>query len=162
TGVTGATGPTGATGATGPTGVTGATGPGSLLGTPAQSTDTVSLTVGTETPILTTTVTSSAGQNIKLDSMAEVDIIIGPATTFEYSIIFTLYRNNGAIAQVSVDSQDEKSAGSVRVYGDVPNLTWIDTPGAGTQTYEVRINVTGTNLLAANVNTRALNAVIFD
>ena len=42
-----------------------------------------------------------------------------------------------------------------------PNMTWIDTPAAGTHTYEIRITVTGTNIVSATALTRALNAVLF-
>ncbi|MEK4445144.1 hypothetical protein N1I81_04295 [Bacillus sp. FSL M8-0052] len=94
--------------------------------------------------------------------MAEVDIVIGPATAFSYSVIFSLIRNGEVVAEVSADAQDEKSAGTVRVYSEIPNITWIDIPGAGSQSYEIRLNVTGTNLLSATVNTRSLNAIIFD
>jgi len=40
-------------------------------------------------------------------------------------------------------------------------MTWIDTPAAGTHTYEIRITVTGTNIVSATALTRALNAVLF-
>jgi hypothetical protein len=40
------------------------------------------------------------------------------------------------------------------------NTTWIDTPAVGTHTYEIRITVTGTNIVSTTALTRALNAVL--
>ncbi|MFT0826198.1 hypothetical protein VSK92_17520 [Bacillus swezeyi] len=76
------------------------------MAAPAQSNAPQSLTIGTEFSVLTTTVTTLAGQSVKLDSMAEIDIIVGPSASFQYSIGFGLYRNGEVIVQVSEDQQD--------------------------------------------------------
>ncbi|WFA07610.1 hypothetical protein [Bacillus sp. HSf4] len=131
------------------------------MASPTQSNMPLTLTIDTELSVLATTVSTSDGQSVKLDSMAEVDIIVGPAGLFQYSIVFSFYRNGEVIAQVTEDNQGEKSTGLIRLYSDIPNLTWVDNPGSGTQTYELRITVTGNNILTASANTRSLTAVIY-
>ncbi|WP_277752125.1 hypothetical protein [Halobacillus salinus] len=167
TGPTGEVGPTGATGPTGPTGpigATGATGPsgGSSLFGFDQTETSLSLTTGVETSILSVPIVTELGQTVKIDTMAEVDIVAGLATTFIYSIDFVLYRNGSIIANVTESNEGDKPSGIVRLFSDIPNLTWLDTPGAGAHNYEIRVTVTGTNLLTVTVNTRSLNIIGLD
>ena len=157
-GPAGPTGADGASGSTGPAGPTGAAGGVSFFGFD-QSEDGTSIEVGQETSVLLLNVNTSIGQTIKIDSMTEVDIVTGLSTTFQYSIEYSLFRDNVAIATFTENNEGEKPGGIVRLFSDVPNLTWIDTPGAGNHTYEIRLTIIGSNILTITVNTRSLNIV---
>ena len=166
-GATGATGPAGATGATGPAGATGATGPTGPAGGVGffgfdQTEEAAVLPVGVETSVLTVVVNSDANQSVKIDSVAEVDIVVGLSTTFQYTIEYFLYRDGILLATLTENNEGDKPAGIVRLFSDAPNLTWIDVPGAGMHTYEIRLTVTGNNVLTATVNTRSLNVIALD
>ncbi|WP_430788534.1 collagen-like triple helix repeat-containing protein [Virgibacillus flavescens] len=157
-GATGPTGPAGATGTTGPTGATGPAGGVDFFGFD-QSEVAMVLPVGVETSVLTVAVNTEEDQSVKIDSVAEIDIIVGLSSTFQFAIEYSLYRDGIVLATVTENDEGDKPAGIVRLYSDVPNLTWVDTPGVGPHTYEIRLTVTGTNILTATVNTRALNVI---
>nr|WP_288829280.1 hypothetical protein [uncultured Clostridium sp.] len=91
--------------------------------------------------------------------MAEVEITASSAGNYQYTIVYNLLRSGTIIATVTVE-KDNDSTGATRLYGEIPNMTWVDTPGAGTFTYSVDITVTGTNVASASTITRALNAIV--
>ncbi|SHJ02701.1 hypothetical protein SAMN02746098_05035, partial [Desulfosporosinus lacus DSM 15449] len=160
TGATGEVGATGATGATGEVGVTGATGAGSTLSS-AQSSSSLALPITTEVSVLSLPVTTTTGQTLKLDSMSEVEITTTASTNYQYTINYELFLDGASIATVTVEKDTDSQSATARLFGEIPSLTWIDTPTAGSHTYEIRITVTGTNLTSAVALTRALNVLIF-
>ncbi|WP_223703385.1 hypothetical protein [Sutcliffiella deserti] len=168
TGPRGPAGPAGPAGPEGPAGSTGPAGPAGPEGPPGpeggidffgfdQSGEGAVLPIEEETTVLSVTVNADADQSVKVDSVAEVDIIVGLSTTFQYTIEYSLYRDGVLLATLTENNEGDKPAGTVRLFSEIPNLTWIDTPGAGAHTYEVRLTVTGTNILTATVSTRSLN-----
>ncbi|MGP4070124.1 hypothetical protein ACTWP7_16080 [Halobacillus sp. B29] len=161
TGPIGPMGPEGDAGATGPTGPTGPAGGVGFFGFD-QMQEAAVLPVDVETTVLTVAVTSDAGQSLKIDSVAEIDIIVGLSTTFQYNIQYSLYRDGTLLATLLENNEGDKPGGIVRLFSDVPSLTWVDLPGAGMHTYEIRLTVTGTNILTATVNTRSLNVFALD
>ena len=130
--------------------------------TGTQSSTTIGLVLGTPTTVLTLAVTTTAGQSVKLDSMADVEItttaLIGAT---QYTLTYDLERDGTPIATVTREEEVDQALAIARVFGDIPNETWLDAPAAGAHTYDLVITVTGTNVTAANVLTRALNAVVF-
>ena len=160
TGTAGATGVTGADGAIGATGATGATGAGSSL-TSTQSSSSLNLPLTTEVSVLSLTLDTLTGQKIKLDSMAEVEITTTNSGTLRYTIGSSLFVDGVSIATVTIEKDHDEASVNTRLYGEIPNITWIDDPVAGSHTYEIRITVTGTNLASAVALTRALNAISF-
>ncbi|GLB31782.1 hypothetical protein LAD12857_37050 [Lacrimispora amygdalina] len=91
--------------------------------------------------------------------MAEVEITTSSVGNYQYTIVYDLLRSGTIISTVTVE-KDNDSNGTIRLYGEIPNMTWVDTPGAGTFTYSVDITVTGTNVASASTITRALNAIV--
>jgi hypothetical protein len=148
------------TGDTGATGATGATGVGSTL-TSTQSSSSINLPITTEVSVLSLPITTTTGQSLKLDSMAEVEITTSASANYQYTINYQLYLDGASIAAVTVEKDTDSQTATSRLFGEIPNLTWIDTPAAGSHTYEIRITVTGTNLTSAVALTRALNALAF-
>ncbi|HYE67733.1 MAG TPA: hypothetical protein VEA58_03925, partial [Anaerovoracaceae bacterium] len=118
------------------------------------------LPLGTPTTVLTLPVTTTAGQNVKLDSMSEVEITTTAAASYQYTIIYSLLNGATTLATVTVEKETDSQAAVAKLFGEIPNLTWVDLPGAGTFTYTISITVTGTNITAADAITRALNAVL--
>ncbi|ANB60333.1 hypothetical protein [Anoxybacteroides amylolyticum] len=116
---------------------------------------------GTEVLRLDAFVTLS-NDKVKLDSMVELSIASTNMTDTNITgVAYVLQRstNGGAfvnIAQLDVETQITGAA-TVTVY---PNLTWVDTPGVGTQIY--RIIITGTPIAGVTftAETRALNALV--
>lgn len=165
-GATGGTGPAGATGATGPAGATGATGPTGPAGLGFfgfdQTEDGVAVPVDVETTVLTVAVNSDAGQSLKIDSVAETDIIVGLSSTFQYTIEYSLYRDATLLSTITENAEGDKPVAIVRLFSDILSLTWVDLPGAGMHTYEIRLTITGTNILTATANTRSLNVIALD
>jgi hypothetical protein len=106
-------------------------------------------------------VTSAAGQSIKLDSMAEVEITTTAAAVYQYTITYTLFRGVTPLATVTVEKETDSQSVTSKLFGEIPNLTWTDSPGAGTFTYTIVITVTGSNVSNASAITRALNALLF-
>ncbi|MBZ9622594.1 NTTRR-F1 domain [Clostridium sp. FP2] len=160
TGATGDTGVTGVTGATGSTGETGATGAGgTLLSTESSTTTPLPLT--TQVSVLSQAVTTTSGQSLKLDSMAEVEITTTASANYQYTITYGLFRDGSAIATVTAEKDKDNVSPTSRLLGEIPNLTWVDAPSAGPHTYEIRITVTGTNITSATALTKALNIIIF-
>ncbi|WP_238916924.1 hypothetical protein [Clostridium sp. YIM B02555] len=95
--------------------------------------------------------------------MAEVDITVG-AGAYNYTVLYELLEViAGVISSESVDNAG--NATGVETHTEVPNLTWVVTPGAAsTFTYTIRITVTSTtpaNITGATANTRSLNSIIF-
>jgi len=106
-------------------------------------------------------VLTTLGQSLKIDSMAEVEVTIGPAAAFQYTILYELYADGLPIASVTVE-KEHNSAVSSRVFGEIPNMTWVDAPiAAGSHTYEIFITVTGTTVTSAQALTRAMNIIQF-
>ncbi|SPF55833.1 Collagen triple helix repeat protein (fragment) [Candidatus Desulfosporosinus infrequens] len=98
---------------------------------------------------------------MKLDSMAEVEITTTASANYQYTIDYELFLDGSSIATITVEKQTDSQTATSRLFGEIPNMTWIDTPAAGSHTYEIRITVTGTNLTSAVALTRALNAIAF-
>ncbi|QGU00156.1 hypothetical protein SYNTR_1562 [Candidatus Syntrophocurvum alkaliphilum] len=91
----------------------------------------------------------------------EVEVTTTTSTSYDYTITYILHDGTNALATLTIEREDDSGAGVVRVLSEIPNLTWVDLPGAGTTTYEIRITVSGTNIDSAQALIRALNAVIF-
>jgi len=75
--------------------------------------------------------------------------------------LFEQFRDGTSLATLTVEQNNDKVALTSRLFSEIPNLTWVDAPSAGSHTYEIRITVTGTNLTSAVALTRALNALTF-
>ena len=73
----------------------------------------------------------------------------------------TLLLDAAPIATVTVEKDHANAASAARLIGEIPNLTWVNSPGVGAHIYRIDITVTGTALVSATANTRALNAIIF-
>uniref|UniRef100_UPI0023B0FE78 collagen-like protein n=1 Tax=Clostridium sp. YIM B02569 TaxID=2911967 RepID=UPI0023B0FE78 len=157
TGVTGSTGSTGATGATGVTGVTGPTGAPQLAFTDAGGTLAASITIGTETSVVSTNISTTTGQNVKVDFAVGIQVV----TTANSSIAFQLrlYSNGTLVASREVE-RVISSAGTQRF--PVSN-TYVDTATTtGTTTYDVRlVFLTATNVASATAINRYLNCIAF-
>jgi hypothetical protein len=121
----------------------------------------LALPITTEVSVLSLAVTTTTGQTLKLDSMAEVEITTAATAAYQYTINYQLFLDGLSIAAVTVENDIDSQSATARVLGEIPNLTWVDTPAAGSHTYEIRITVTGTNLTSAVALTRALNAISF-
>ena len=93
--------------------------------------------------------------------MSEVEITTTNSSNFQYTIVYSLFLDGVSIATVTVEKDNDNATANTRLYGEIPNMTWIDTPAAGSHIYEIRITVTGTNLASAVALTRALNAISF-
>lgn len=95
--------------------------------------------------------------------MAEVDITVG-AAVYNYTITYELLEATAGL--ISSETVDNAGVATVaETHTEVPNLTWVVTPGAAsTFTYTIRITVTSTtplNITTATANTRSLNITIF-
>ncbi|WP_143323948.1 collagen-like protein, partial [Clostridium sp. BL-8] len=157
TGATGSTGSTGATGATGVTGVTGPTGAPQLAFTDAGGTLAASITLGTETSVVSTNVSTTSGQNVKVDFSVGVQVITAANSTIVFQL--RLYSNGTLVAMREVD-RVITSAGTQRF--PVSN-TYVDTATTtGTTTYDVRlVFLTATNVTSASAINRYLNCIAF-
>ncbi len=160
TGPTGGTGPIGPTGPTGGTGPTGPTGPGVSIQQTQTAERLTLLPLGSPITVLTLAITATAGQHVKLDSMAEVEITTTAAAAYQYTITYSLLNGATTLATVIVEKVTDSQTANTKLFSEIPNLTWVDSPGAGTFTYTINITVTGTSISDANAVTRALNAVM--
>ncbi|PAD37277.1 hypothetical protein CHH56_00005 [Terribacillus saccharophilus] len=169
TGVAGITGPTGAAGITGPTGLTGSTGitgatgnTGSALPSVSalaanQVTATLPLPLSTDTTINTITPTVVAGNNEKLDSIAQISVV----TTANWSVsITTTLRRGATILEQVIITRTGQGAGTQRI---LVSNTFVDVvPTTGTATYTISVNVVPVaNITSASVETRNLNGTRF-
>jgi hypothetical protein len=108
------------------------------------------------TPLL---ITTAGTETLKLDSMVEIDITAS-ATTFDYLITYELTEDGVAIATETIGNAGTVAIGDIMT--EVPNMTWVVTPVAGTHTYNVVVTITGFGIaISNNFGTRALNAIIF-
>ncbi|WP_143755320.1 collagen-like triple helix repeat-containing protein, partial [Clostridium beijerinckii] len=157
TGVTGSTGSTGATGATGVTGVTGPTGAPQLAFTNAGGTLAASITIGTETTLVSTNVSTTSGQNIKVDYSVGVQVANSANAFISYQI--RLYRNGTLITSSELDRT--VSGAGTQLFPT--SATYVDTaPTTGTTTYEVRlVFLSATNVTSATAINRYLNCIAF-
>jgi hypothetical protein len=105
-------------------------------------------------------VTVLAGQELKLDAMTDVELTTAATAAFQYTIVFSLLRDATTLATVTVERDVDSQTATAKVFNEIPNLTWIDSPGAGNFIYTVVITVNGTNIDAADALTRAINAVV--
>jgi hypothetical protein len=118
------------------------------------------LPLSTPTIVLTLPVIAATGQDVKIDSMSEVEITTASAGSYQYTIVYSLLRDATTLATITVEKDTDSQTAATRVFGEIPNLTWVDTPGAGLFSYTIVITVTGTNIAAADALTRAINAVL--
>ncbi|OOE04685.1 hypothetical protein BO219_04635 [Anoxybacillus kestanbolensis] len=115
-------------------------------------------------------ITTLSGDEVKLDSMVELDITIAiaAAATTLTGITYRLERSTNGGAFTTLASLDIELAipiidvaTSETVY---PNLTWVDVPGVGTHIYRIVIETDGTAIAgvatAIAAETRALNALV--
>ncbi|WP_315067477.1 hypothetical protein [uncultured Clostridium sp.] len=94
--------------------------------------------------------------------MSEINIVTAAAlVTYNYTIQFQLLRGGTTIATISINNSDDLTLAASRNLTEIPNLTWSDTPGAGTFTYTVVLTMSSTNINSATTTTRALNITIF-
>jgi hypothetical protein len=108
------------------------------------------------------TIVTTAGQELKIDSVAEVEVTTGAGLpNYQYTITYVLLNGATPLATITAEKDHDQASAASRVYGEILNLTWVDAPTAGAQDYSIQITVTGTNLTSAEALTRALNAVIF-
>jgi len=125
-----------------------------------QTAVSIPLPLTTQTPVLSLAVTTTTGQRLKIDSMSEVEITVGPTVNFQYTILYQLYFDTNPIASVVVE-REQNSTASSRLFSEIPNMTWVDAPVAGAHTYEIRITVTGTTVTGAVALTRSMNIIAF-
>jgi hypothetical protein len=122
----------------------------------------VPLTIAVETTILSLTLTSETGENIKLDSMAGVHIrTLSTASHYSYEIDYSLYRDGTLIADsVERGAADQTGMTDINLS---PDLTWVDAPTGGSHTYEIKVLYAGTGLDTVDVRlSQSLNAPICD
>jgi hypothetical protein len=105
-------------------------------------------------------VTVLAGQELKLDAMSEVDLTTTAATSYQYTVTFSLLNGSTTLATVTINRDIDSQTATARTLSETPNLTWTETPGAGTFTYTIVITVTGTNIATADALTRAINTIV--
>jgi hypothetical protein len=125
----------------------------------------------TSTPVLTLEpIATLSGDEVKLDSTVELQFAL-PNSTIASTVTGVTYRlerstNGGAftpIATLDLDlylSSDNVSTTPTLI----PNLTWVDVPGVGTQIYRVVIETNGPviagRITSITAETRALNALV--
>jgi hypothetical protein len=124
-GATGVAGTNGSTGATGAAGPTGATGPNGII--PVYHSETTTL-FGTSTLLKSIAVTVATGEKVVLLSEADFNKS-GGAAYFSLG----LYRNGTEIHEVAVYGANGAD--------NSLHLNWVDNPGAGTYTYDIRWRV---------------------
>jgi len=94
--------------------------------------------------------------------MVEVEIVSGAViNAVEYTITYQLLLDGTPIATITREDNSAQSIAIARTIIEIPNMTWVDTPGAGAHTYSIAIAVNGTNITDAQVNIRALNVIQF-
>ena len=169
-GETGPQGPQGETGSQGPQGVTGPQGPPGESGTGStfftnQASDTVNLLTTASITMDLPPLTTSEGQQIKLDSTFRLFFQTGSVTSHTLNVSYQLLRlgtSPTTLTTASVNRTRTFTATSTTITSDTytPNITWIDTPPRGTHTYRIVITrVTATNITTLQVTNRAINAV---
>jgi hypothetical protein len=92
--------------------------------------------------------------------MVEVDMTTTALGVYDYAITYELLVDAATVATETIDDAGTSTAIG-EPHTEIPNLTWIVVPGAGTHTYNIQITVTGTNIDTADANTRALNGITF-
>lgn len=116
--------------------------------------------LGIQTTVLSLPVTTTAGQQAKLDSMVDIEVATD-IVPYNYVIFYDLFADSSPIAQLLIEGQDDNSDASPRRITEIPSMTWFHTPDAGITTYNIRITILGSGLIGAVALTRALNATIF-
>jgi hypothetical protein len=139
-----------------------------LFSTQSSTDLTIPTTVAGTTTVLTLgPIATLSGDEVKLDSMVELQFTTPVATglTNVTGVSYVLQRstNGGAfttLAQLDLDAPLTIGA-TTTLY---PNLTWVDTPGVGTQTYRIVIVIATAiplvGLTSLTAETRALNALV--
>ncbi|MEY8001758.1 hypothetical protein AB8U03_16450 [Clostridium sp. Mt-5] len=113
---------------------------------------------GTPTVVLSQTITTT-GQELKLDSIAELDIIVTLIAPYAYSILYELREDTVAIASLTVNNEGTATS-LAEPHTEIPNLTWTETPAAGSHTYDIQITlISSTNITSVTATTKALNII---
>ncbi len=168
-GPTGATGATGATGPAGPTGATGATGPEGPTGpagAPGLGTILFSCNPddaacyppsNTEMSVINLEVPVTAGNTVKLDYVFSFEAI---ATSNNRITLETRLYRDGVLLNTRSHIDINAAAGTTRF---TCSDTYVDSPLAtDTSLYDVRVIViSATNITAAGVINRRLDAIVF-
>ncbi|MXQ52710.1 hypothetical protein [Shimazuella alba] len=128
-----------------------------MIESSAESCLPIELALGSEVLVLSRAFDIENPQFLKIASKSSINIIVGPSNSYEYSIQYGLYRDGNLLSSVSLEEQDNKPLGAIQSYLQTPELDWEDTPSAGSGQYELKISVSGSNLLLVTCNTRALN-----
>ena len=119
----------------------------------------ISIPATVATTILSRTITTTSGQILKLDSMADISMTTN-ATDSNYTILYNLLDGVTIIASLTLQNAFHFDAGTGRVYIEIPNMTWIDTPSAGPHTYSIQVTITTTGFASpSSATTRALNII---
>jgi hypothetical protein len=155
-------GPEGPEGPQGEQGPPGEAGAGSTFFS-IQASDTINMlttaTITMDLPPLTTT----GSQQIKLDSTFRLFFQTGSVTTHTLNVTYQLVRlgtSPATLTNASVNRAYTFAAGTTVSDTYTPNITWVDTPPAGTHTYRIVITrTTATNITVLQVTNRALNAI---
>ncbi|MFC7064239.1 hypothetical protein [Halobacillus seohaensis] len=158
----GPAGPTGPTGPAGPEGPPGESGTGSTFFT-TQANDPVNLLTSSPIVMDLPPLTTSEGQQIKLDSTFRLFFSTGSVTNYSLNVNYQLVRlgtSPTTLTTAPVIRTRTFSSNTTTSDTFTPNITWIDTPPPGTHTYRIIITrVTATNITTLQVTNRALNAV---
>lgn len=93
--------------------------------------------------------------------MVEVNLTTTALGAYDYTVTYELLVDSAPTASETVDNAGTALA-AAEEHTEVPNMTWVVSPAAGSHTYNIRVTVTGTNIATADANTRALNAVTFE
>jgi len=94
--------------------------------------------------------------------MAEIEITTTVSATSQYTILYDLLLDGVSIASVTVEKDQDNASAATRLYGEIPNLTWVDSPSASAHTYRIDVTISGTNIVSPSVAlTRALNIISF-
>ncbi|WP_406542519.1 hypothetical protein [Clostridium ljungdahlii] len=95
-----------------------------------------------------------------MDSMVELNIIVTTMGAFyNYSILYEL-REDGATIASEIISNAGVGNSNLESHTEIPNLTWTQTPTAGSHTYDIRLTLTSaTNITSVTANTKALNII---
>lgn len=121
-----------------------------------KSSESVDITSGTETVVLTLPVTIETNDQVEINSISSMNFIIGPSNSNQYSIAYRLYRNGNLLSQVPIEKKVDKSLGKILLDTEISKLTSKDMPPIGSHHYEVSITVISGDIILATCNNSTL------
>lgn len=160
-GPAGPMGPIGPAGPPGPTGPIGPSGPpgqsGALLAFTQFAAISTNLPLGIETDVLSTSITTT-NEIVKIDSAVLIRLQTETGLNYEYDIFYRIYRDGLFLTQFRLEQGGQKEVNENFTFSLSPSVTWVNAPGPGTHTYQVRLQLNAAlNIGSATAETRSLN-----